>query len=200
MIIAVSATDKQWEELINDALLQVCKRMDVDGAPVENADAFLVLKEDDNIRFYTYEKPVLFNSVTNTLSELNLSPNIIRFNGWQSFISRDSWEIAGSVNDSLEQVMKGLGKKIIVVPDEPGFVSARIISMIINEAYFALGDNVSTKQEIDVAMKLGTNYPYGPFEWASIIGVKKIFTLLQKLSESDKRYIPAPLLKEEVVA
>ncbi len=65
----------------------------------------------------------------------------------------------------------------------------------INEAWFALEENVSSKEEIDVAMKLGTNYPYGPFEWASLIGIEKIFELLQKLSTYDKRYLPATLLK-----
>ena len=49
-------------------------------------------------------------------------------------------------------------------PDIPGFISARVVSMIINEAYFALEEEVSSKEEIDTAMKLGTNYPYGPFD------------------------------------
>jgi 3-hydroxybutyryl-CoA dehydrogenase len=57
-----------------------------------------------------------------------------------------------------------------------------------------LGDEVSTKAAIDIAMKLGTNYPYGPFEWAEKIGLKNIFSLLQKLSLQDKRYQPAPAL------
>lgn len=77
-------------------------------------------------------------------------------------------------------------------------ISIRIISMIVNEAYFALGDGISTKAEIDIAMKLGTNYPYGPFEWATIIGLKKIYALLQNLGRDDARYAIAPLLKYEV--
>jgi 3-hydroxybutyryl-CoA dehydrogenase len=59
-----------------------------------------------------------------------------------------------------------------------------------------LEDKVSAKEEIDIAMKLGTNYPYGPFEWATLIGADKIFALLQKLSLHDKRYTPSKLLKE----
>ena len=69
--------------------------------------------------------------------------------------------------------------------------------MIINEAYFALEDNVSSKAEIDTAMKLGTNYPYGPFEWASVIGTENILTLLQKLYLTDSRYKPSQLLITE---
>ncbi len=45
------------------------------------------------------------------------------------------------------------------------------MAMIINEAWHALAEEVSTKNEIDTAMKLGTNYPYGPFEWAEKIGL-----------------------------
>ena len=71
----------------------------------------------------------------------------------------------------------------IWTPDDYGFIAARIIAMIINEAYYALQENVSTKQQIDIAMKLGTNYPYGPFEWSEKIGIEKIYLLLKKLSD-----------------
>ena len=81
--------------------------------------------------------------------------------------------------------------------DKPGLVSARIISMIINEAYFAFEQKVSTKEEIDTALKLGTNYPMGPFEWSRKIGLSEIRRLLEKLSLEDARYTPAPLLKTE---
>ena len=82
--------------------------------------------------------------------------------------------------------------------DEPGFIAARIIAMIINEAYFAVDENVSSKTEIDTAMKLGTNYPYGPFEWAELIGTNNILALLQKLNSTDSRYQPAAFLIKEV--
>ena len=72
--------------------------------------------------------------------------------------------------------------------------------MIINEAYFAIGEDVSSKNEIDLAMKLGTNYPYGPFEWAKKIGLHNIYYLLKTLSNNDNRYIPAKALKQEVLS
>jgi 3-hydroxybutyryl-CoA dehydrogenase len=58
--------------------------------------------------------------------------------------------------------------------------------MIVNEAFIALKEGVSTKEEIDIAMKLGTNYPYGPFEWAEKIGTERIKNLLSKLSVEKK--------------
>ena len=84
------------------------------------------------------------------------------------------------------------------MPDEVGFVSARTIAMVINEAFFAIEDNVSSEQEIDIAMKLGTNYPFGPFEWASKIGLKNIYDLLSMLSKTDERYTVSVKLIEKI--
>ncbi len=52
--------------------------------------------------------------------------------------------------------------------------------MIVNEAFFAFGEKISTIEEIDMAMKLGTNYPNGPFEWAEKIGIENIFNFCLK--------------------
>jgi 3-hydroxybutyryl-CoA dehydrogenase len=82
----------------------------------------------------------------------------------------------------------------------PGFITARVIAMIINEAWFALEEGVSTKEEIDTAMKLGTNYPYGPFEWGKEIGLKNIHALLDKLSKLNPRYSPAELMTKLLIA
>ena len=81
-----------------------------------------------------------------------------------------------------------IGKKVEWVEDVPGMVSARVLAMIINEASMAEQEAVSDVSSIDIAMKLGTNYPYGPFEWGARIGMHKIETLLQKLSLTDVRY------------
>ena len=72
--------------------------------------------------------------------------------------------------------------------------------MIVNEAYYTLQEEVSTKEEIDTAMKLGTNYPYGPFEWSELIGLDKIHLLLTRLGNTDDRYRPARLLTETAAA
>jgi len=90
-----------------------------------------------------------------------------------------------------------LERNFVWVPDEPGMIAARIIVMIINEAYFALSENISTKEEIDIAMKLGTNYPYGPFEWSAKIGLQNVYALLKHLNKKESRYEIAPLLIEE---
>ncbi|MBC7886502.1 MAG: hypothetical protein H7Z13_01335 [Ferruginibacter sp.] len=198
MRIAVLANDDQWKEINTGTGVAELSRMDSFGNIPADVAAYLFLQDEQKYAIEIISKPVLINAVCFTLKELHAPANVVRINGWNSFLSRSTWEICGSINESVLQVFAALGKQIIAVPDELGFVSARIIAMIINEAYFALEDNISTRDEIDTAMKLGTNYPYGPFEWAATIGAPKIFTLLQKLSLHDKRYLPAALLNSAI--
>ena len=160
----------------------------------ENADAFFILQPGMALNYSETTVPVFINSVCDTLAELHTLQQVLRINGWPGFLQRPAWEIAGALDDNITAIAMQLNKKFILVKDEPGLIAAKIIAMIINEAYFALGDEVSTKAEIDTAMKLGTNYPFGPFEWADKIGLKNIFSLLHKLSVQDKRYQPATAL------
>jgi 3-hydroxybutyryl-CoA dehydrogenase len=197
MTIAVLANDDQWEEMNISAIDIDCVRINAFENIHPDVDACLLLIDNIDVDFTITTKPIIVNSVCFTLKEMNATANVARINGWNSFLRRSTWELSGLNNEMLQKVFTALGKRIIMVPDEPGFVTARIIAMVVNEAYFALEDKVSTREEIDIAMKLGTNYPYGPFEWAALIGVKNIFTLLQKLSTNDKRYLPATLLKAE---
>jgi len=143
---------------------------------------------------------VLVNSVTTTLQEL--PEGFIRFNGWPTFLERPVVESSGT-DDSLkkkcEDIFLKFNKRVEWVDDKPGFISVRIIAMIINEAYFALEEGVSSKNEINTSMKLGTNYPYGPFEWAEKIGKEKIVSLLNQLYKSDKRFEPAHCLQNEII-
>jgi len=157
-----------------------------------DADAFFDLTQYSNIPVYPESDPPLF--VNSVLHTIGANKKIIRINGWEGFLQNSSWEIAGTLNEEAKNVLYFLNKKVIEPADEPGFISARIIAMIINEAYYAKEENVSTEAEIDTAMKLGTNYPYGPFEWAEKIGLKNIYSLLSDLALNDKRYTPAALL------
>jgi 3-hydroxybutyryl-CoA dehydrogenase len=132
---------------------------------------------------------VIINSVTDTLTETDL--RFIRINGWPGFLRSDTIE-AACLQEELKEKAAGafslFHKKIEWLPDIPGFVTPRVVGMIINEAFIALKEGVSTKEEINTAMKLGTNYPYGPFEWAEKIGVSKVNELLGKLSKQNSRY------------
>ena len=200
MRIAVLADDEQWTELAGSCSgAELLRMASFEKLPV-GAEGCVLLKEPLQDHYPPMGIPVFINSVTGTLKELDAPPNMLRINGWNKFLSRRSWEIAGFVNEQVQRMKAALGKNLIQVPDEPGLVSARVLSMIINEAYYALGDKISTRENIDIAMKLGTGYPFGPFEWAALIGVRRIAELLEKLSAADKRYVPAALLKQEASA
>ncbi|MBI5370492.1 MAG: hypothetical protein HZA79_00555 [Sphingobacteriales bacterium] len=126
--------------------------------------------------------------------------HFIRFNGWPGFLQSPLLEAAcpdESVKKKAEEVIGIFTKTIEWVPDIPGFLSARVLASVINEAYFALEEEVSSKPAIDTAMKLGTNYPYGPFEWCDKIGQAAVFHLLSQLAEISTRYRPSVLLQKE---
>jgi 3-hydroxybutyryl-CoA dehydrogenase len=167
------------------------------------ADAFIdLLFENTTERIAILQqllpKIVIINSVTGTLQ--NINPSFIRVNAWPTFLQAPLLEAAclhEELKEKSNRVMNAFGKQIEWLPDEPGFVTPRIVSMIINEAYFALAEGVSTPEEVDTAMKLGTAYPYGPFEWSRIIGLQNIATLLTQLSHQQKRYTPSELLVQE---
>lgn len=156
-----------------------------------DASAFFDVRAEEERNYAVTGIPFFVHSV---IHNTPLNNNIIRINAWEGFLEHSAWETAGNFTDKEKEITDFLHKKIIHCADEPGFITARIIAMIINEAYFAKGENVSTEEEIDTAMKLGTNYPYGPFEWAKKIGLENIYHLLKKLSLQDARYKPATSL------
>lgn len=169
-------------------------------ATYPNADACIDLlfqAKPENLSVLSGLKSlVIVNSVAFTLKELH--PDLIRINGWPTFLKSSILEAASSHSqkEKSEKVLSVFQKKIQWLPDEPGFVIPRVVSMIINEAFLSLKEGVSTKEAIDIAMKLGTNYPYGPFEWADRIGKEKIAELLSVLSRKEARYAPASGLRE----
>jgi len=140
---------------------------------------------------------LVINSVMRTTDEL--TQRCIRINGWNTFLKRPVIEAAGppQLQQKAEELFSLFNKKVDWVADITGFISLRVVASIINEAYFALDEKVSTKEEIDTAMKLGTNYPYGPFEWSQKIGVGNVCQLLEQLSMEKERYTPSTLLKKE---
>lgn len=80
-------------------------------------------------------------------------------------------------------------------------VSARVVCMIINEAAFVLGEGTAEAAAVDNAMRLGTNYPEGPFAWADKIGLDNVFELLEALltQTGDSRYKIAPALRQHLL-
>ena len=164
------------------------------------ADAYIDLEFEWTKAAFINEtkKPVLVNSVIKTCE--SLPSNYARINAWNGFIEKEKIETTTNNKDLkpiIEKILNGLGFEVLFVPDIVGLVSLRAISMIINEAFFGLEDNISSKKDIDTAMKLGTNYPYGPFEWSEKMGLTNIALLLIELSKTDSRYTPSKQLLQE---
>jgi 3-hydroxybutyryl-CoA dehydrogenase len=101
-----------------------------------------------------------------------------------------------------EALLRSLGLEVIRVADGPGLVRLRILSCLLNEAISALADGVATAADIDTAMKLGANYPFGPLEWTDILTPDVVLAVVRALQYEygEDRYRPAPLLVRKVLA
>ena len=206
MQIVVLGNDAYKKELVQDTTDNGAEVVWIttvnDFLAYAHADAYIDLLFDNTEERKSILKglaaPVIINSVIYTLDQVG--DNFVRINGWPTFLGGSVIEAAGlsdALKETCEKVLKHFGKAVEWVPDVPGFITPRVVSMIINEAYLALDEGVSSKEEIDTAMKLGTAYPYGPFEWSQNIGVHNIVALLTTLSKSQDRYTPAALLQKE---
>ncbi|HTC71490.1 MAG TPA: 3-hydroxyacyl-CoA dehydrogenase NAD-binding domain-containing protein [Solirubrobacteraceae bacterium] len=101
-----------------------------------------------------------------------------------------------------ERFFAALGKHVAWVGDAPGLVLGRIVSQVINESTFALGEGVGSARDIDTGTVLGLSHPRGPFEWADAIGLEHVLSVLLALCEEyrEERYRPAPELRRLVGA
>lgn len=100
------------------------------------------------------------------------------------------------------EVCKWMGKEPIEANDSPGFISNRILCPMINEAIFALQENVGTPEAIDQVMKLGMNHPMGPLTLADLIGLDVVLFVMEVLQRDlgEDKYRPAYLLRKMVDA
>jgi len=119
-----------------------------------------------------------------------------------------SLEVCASLNKTPKEqtylardFIKSLGFATLWVPETPGLILGRILSMLVNESASALMENTATAEDIDTAMTLGTNYPMGPLRWADQIGLEKVLDILTHLEEiyRDDRYRPMLLLTQKVM-
>jgi 3-hydroxybutyryl-CoA dehydrogenase len=97
----------------------------------------------------------------------------------------------------VTRLFEGASIQVVPVGDTPGLVIGRIVMPILNEAVFALSDRVATAAEIDMAMRLGAAYPFGPLRWADDLGLDRVLLAMEYLVQAthEERYRPAPLLR-----
>ena len=95
-----------------------------------------------------------------------------------------------------------LGKSPVEVRDVPGFVSNRVLQVMINEAIYCLYEGVAKAEDIDTVLKLGMSHPMGPLQLADFIGLDTILSVLEIMyaGYGDPKYRPCPLLRQYVKA
>jgi len=176
-----------------------------------NYDCIFDLNFDDdssNLSIYASlrDKPVFVSAVKLSLNEAAyINPGKIKcmlfgINAMPTFLSQPVWEVSlyrKFQTPALNDLMRKFGINYLSVEDRVGLVKPRIIFMIINEACYTLQEGTANIADIDLGMKFGTNYPFGPFEWCDKIGVSEVFETLAALYEDtkDERYKICPLLK-----
>lgn len=130
----------------------------------------------------------------------HINCNLIGINALPTFLGREILEGKVADGEWPERQIIDLGWKAgKQVEDRVGMVTPRIVCMIINEAFYTVQEGTANKEDIDAGMKLGTAYPYGPFEWCKKIGVKDVFEVLEAVSADtmDERYKICNLLRTE---
>ena len=154
--------------------------------------------------------PVFTSSLCVTVSEQSTftkyPTRLIGIGLYDTFSKAKLLELAPSkitdtkIVENAENFLKEIGVSIAKVPDRAGLVFPRILSMIINEAAQVYSEQTASREDIDTAMKLGTNYPFGPLEWADKLGIDLVYEILSALQRDfgEDRYRPHPILKEMV--
>ena len=111
-------------------------------------------------------------------------------------------ETSDTTYAETKALAEAMGKTVVLAQDFPGFIVNRILIPMLNEAVFALYEGVASAEDIDAAMKLGTNQPMGPLTLADFIGLDTVLAIAEVLHEGlgDPKYRPCPLLRQYVDA
>jgi 3-hydroxybutyryl-CoA dehydrogenase len=111
-------------------------------------------------------------------------------------------QTSDSTFQRIRATAEKMGKTFVEARDMPGFAVNRILMPMINEAVYALYEGIASVEDIDTAMKLGTNQPMGPLTLADFIGLDTCLAIMEVLHEGlgDTKYRPCPLLRQYVTA
>lgn len=179
--------------------------------PYSSFDVIFDLTADENPnylpQYLTNEgQPVFLGAVKRQLASLlsehigQIRCQIAGINTLPTFLERDLLELSIFDNNNRQQIdntLQTLGWDSEEVDDRVGMVTPRVVFMLINEACFTLQEGTASIDDINTAMKRGTNYPRGPFEWADATGISHVYETLASVYDDthDERYKVCPLLK-----
>lgn len=113
-----------------------------------------------------------------------------------------AWHTSDATLAKALEFLQEMGKRAIVVNDMPGFVSNRVLMLMINEAICALQDHVANAHDIDLIFTQCFSHKMGPLATADLIGLDTILFTLNELFEAyhDSKYRACPLLRNMVNA
>ncbi len=210
MEVLVTGDAQRWEELRRSwDFTAHSVRWEPELQPQHGgADLVIDLSLDErpeNLMLYTMkpEIPVLGCLVKTSPAIWAQYPHIYGCNLLPGFMAMPRLEVATLAgNEQLDPLMRDLGRAYSIIKPATGMVTPRVVCMIINEAYFTAGENTASREDIDTSMKLGTNYPFGPFEWCEKIGIRNVYEILRALhaETGNERYLIGPLLQAEYEA
>jgi 3-hydroxybutyryl-CoA dehydrogenase len=152
--------------------------------------------------------PILSSAITVTATEQSTwiigKHRLVGIAALPSLLDKPLLEVAPTIYspketlDTVSHFLETIHKQIEIVQDRVGMVLPRILCQMINEAVFAVTEEIASPQDIDTALKLGMNFPFGPIEWADRIGIKQVFAVVNAVHHDlqEERYRPAPLLRQ----
>ena len=112
-----------------------------------------------------------------------------------------AYETSGETLKAALEWGKKIGKETIVVNEAPAFAVNRVLCVMLNEAFFALGEGIASAEDIDTGMVLGCNHPIGPLALSDLVGNETLLHVIEGLhKELGDKYRPAPLLVQLVRA
>ena len=216
----------QWRDLCEAADLPVTLYLDPDQTPPPSDIPYTVLLNThvDMPFFYLHSLPdTLYESLdeqclylvnclsetpTGIAAELEDGECVVGYSAIGLYTGHPALEIARAVQTEAPYIRKAhvflerLGLRPIEVPEVPALILARTLAMLVNEATSALMEGVASAEDIDTAMRLGTNYPRGPLAWADYVGLDVVLTILNQLMDvyGDERYCATALLQQKVNA
>jgi 3-hydroxybutyryl-CoA dehydrogenase len=146
------------------------------------------------------------SDATTAAVELNLDPK--RTVAVDTFIGADKrWTVMTtpltdpSARDAVWALLAADGTPVTLISDSAGFVTQRVIAMVVNLGCQVAAKRVAAPEDIDTAVKLGLNYPFGPLEWGDKVGPEVVLDILDDMFDftHDPRYRASPWLRRRVM-
>jgi 3-hydroxybutyryl-CoA dehydrogenase len=167
-----------------------------------------LLKESDFIgKYKAWLIEVLDQSVTIEAGRMGCPERIAGFSLSRSFPETKFIEVIGGERTDSDVLTKArnlfekLQFTVVISKDHPGYILNRVVASMINEAIYISMYGLAQMEDIDQMMRLGANFPMGPFEYADYLGLDRVLKTLEWLTEElGPQYRPCPLLRRKVEA